>query len=621
MDYNIFTWLSIAISLITVVGGFAVFLMPTLFGGLIKRKATEGSEKRTLTPLSCFIVCFFLGCFILFLPAQYVEAITDVTPDGAWRDAILSALYSALRIFIIEGDTAPIVAVAEFVTSGADLYYWISLIYFFVGPILTASFVISFMGNLAASIRYFTSTSNDVYYISELNERSIELARSIYAGKTVKNPLVLFFDVKEGGENPSDMLEKAKAMGCICFAKEITDISYKPGRVYAKRTFFYMSEDEDRNVRQALTVLKDLVSNRNLNTNKNEMYVFATSLGSEALLDTADNGNITVRRVNEKRNLVLRTMLDHPVFDRYLIEERDGESIKKLNILIVGYGQYGRELLKAICWCCQVPGYEFSIKVIDKDENIRDIARKHSPDLIPPEDSEGKHYSYDIEFYGGYDIGDCALFEKIKELGEFTTVYVTLGEDEANLNTAIELSSLFARENIFNNSFRPTIYPVVYSPIRNRTFNEAGKLHCFDGNDYLIELIGDMSDRFSIGAIEHKDLEADALRCHLYWSHTATAEETDRRLFEKYEYHRRSSMARAVHLRILDKYGIDESKYTEEDFKQIEHARWEAYMRAEGFTYKEGVKDFIAKIHRDLKPFTALGEQDKEKDKKIRKED
>ena len=32
-------------------------------------------------------------------------------------------------------------------------------------------------------------------------------------------------------------------------------------------------------------------------------------------------------------------------------------------------------------------------------------------------------------------------------------------------------------------------------------------------------------------------------------------------------------------------------------------------------------KDFIAKIHRDLKPFTALGEQDKEKDKKIRKED
>ncbi len=130
-----------------------------------------------------------------------------------------------------------------------------------------------------------------------------------------------------------------------------------------------------------------------------------------------------------------------------------------------------------------------------------------------------------------------------------------------------------------------------------------------------------MSDRFSIDAIEHKDLEADALRCHLFWSHTATEEEASRRMFEKYEYHRRSSMARAVHLRILEKYGIDEKSFTEDDFKKIEHARWEAYMRAEGFTYKEGVKDFVAKIHKDLRPFTSLSESDKEKDKKIRKED
>ena len=55
--------------------------------------------------------------------------------------------------------------------------------------------------------------------------------------------------------------------------------------------------------------------------------------------------------------------------------------------------------------------------------------------------------------------------------------------------------------------------------------------------------------------------------------------------------------------------------------ERIEHRRWNAYMRSEGFVYSgstdKASRDDLAKMHHNLVPFDALSEEDKRKDSAV----
>ena len=52
--------------------------------------------------------------------------------------------------------------------------------------------------------------------------------------------------------------------------------------------------------------------------------------------------------------------------------------------------------------------------------------------------------------------------------------------------------------------------------------------------------------------------------------------------------------------------------------EDLEHRRWNAYMRSEGFIYSGSVdkasRNDLAKMHNDLVPFERLDEEEKRKD-------
>ena len=80
--------------------------------------------------------------------------------------------------------------------------------------------------------------------------------------------------------------------------------------------------------------------------------------------------------------------------------------------------------------------------------------------------------------------------------------------------------------------------------------------------------------------------------------------------YDQYEYYRRSSMAQALFYELTEKVIEYNDVY---DLARYEHNRWNAFMRADGFTF--GVKDvYIGKTHKDLKPFSGLKDADKRKD-------
>ena len=96
--------------------------------------------------------------------------------------------------------------------------------------------------------------------------------------------------------------------------------------------------------------------------------------------------------------------------------------------------------------------------------------------------------------------------------------------------------------------------------------------------------------------------------------------------FWTYEYNYRSSIASAIHMKARIHCGIPgankkegELSLEERDIIEVlEHRRWNAYMRAEGYIFSgsndKSSRNDLAKMHHDLVDFSSLTEEEKRKD-------
>ena len=332
-----------------------------------------------------------------------------------------------------------------------------------------------------------------------------------------------------------------------------------------------------------------------------------------------------IRRINENRNFALQELSDHPIFDG-AIEEG---GIKKIGVLLVGLGGYGTELLKAFSWCAQMPGYEFTIHVFDKEKG-EDKIKAAAPEFIEKNHTkEPTEAHYDIHFHDDTDVNSDKFIEELKKLKGITRVYVALGDDERNIETALKIRTVLERERQKNPSLpEPPIYPIVYSAAKTESvmlakmqsdLGDMPELKNMEGKEYKIYFIGALKTRYSLKSVERAELEDAALKLHLHWSKTELEIEKASKKYQRFEYFRNSSMAQAVYRRLIDTYAnisaADDEK--EKILMDYEHRRWNAYTRADGYVFfekpgfdpaKDPDKDHIAKTHRDLRSTKALQE-------------
>ena len=88
-------------------------------------------------------------------------------------------------------------------------------------------------------------------------------------------------------------------------------------------------------------------------------------------------------------------------------------------------------------------------------------------------------------------------------------------------------------------------------------------------------------------------------------------------------------MASAIHMKARIACGIPgagkpEDQLTAEEkaiIEPLEHRRWNAYMRAEGYIYsgspEKSSRNDLAKMHHDLVDFSSLTEEEKRKDSRV----
>lgn len=559
----------------------------SIFFAAAKRKGG-----RLLTPLNTLLGGLFISVFVSMLPIYAEEA-----AGGSFSAAknILFSLLNTFQIFTINSDRSAILERIMTDSEALSAAYTIYLSFIYViAPILTFGFIISFFKSASAYIKYLLCFFKDMYIFSDLNQRSLALGADIK--RTRRGALIIYADAFANmDEKPPELIEQAGNMGAICFKKDITDINLRLHSKSSQVRFVTIKEDEQRNIEHSLKLISAF-----RNRSGTWLYAFSTSIESELLLANI-KGAIKVRRINEIRTLINRILYtDGYENGRHVIfkgaRPADGSDCRTISAMIVGMGRHGTEMVKALAWFCQMDGYRLEIDAFDSDELAKDKFAALCPELMS-EEYNGKFIegeaNYTIRIHPGVDVTTRTFQNMVTKNTSATYAFVALGSDEANIRTAAELRMLFERMKI-----HPDIQTIVYSTEKK---NSLKGIKNFKGAEYGIDFI-DMESTYSDRFIIQSKLEEAALELHC--SNEGCTEEN----FWGVEYNYRSSVASAIHRKAREACGISEGIEPE-----VEHRRWNAYMRSAGYIFNETRND-LGKMHHDLIDYSSLLQKEVQKD-------
>lgn len=560
----------------------------------------------------------FAGCFLCGVAVSVAPYVTQYAGEtGAFFRIFFLSILNAIIAYSGESMYAIVLDnISQAPLWMQSPYLAISLLLQVLAPILTFGFLLSFFKNLSAHIGYFFARRRDIYAFSHLNDRSLALATDIASNH--KHAKIVFTGVNdESDESIARLTDDAKQIGAICFKNGMPLVNFGFG--HSKKTamyFFAISDNEIENIDIALDLSKKYGNRENTN-----LYVFSVGYEGELLLAGIKNGKMKIRRIDQTHSFVSRLLYDEGEKIFNSAGESEQGDYKQISAVIVGMGTYGKEMIRSLAWYCQMDGYRLKINAFEKDELAADKFEAMCPELISEKYNrayvEGEAY-YDITLHSGVDVNTVSFIKKLQNITDCTYVFVSLGSDEANIRTAVDIRKHCERMGI---------KPLIQAVVNNREVKEAlSRATNFAHQPYGIDYIGDLRTLYSENVILGSALENAAFEVHKSYCNGDTSKENE---FWKYEYCYRSSMASVVHYEARIKCGIagagktvsELSESEKKTLKTLEHKRWNAYMRSEGYIYSgstdKSTRNDLAKMHNNLSEFKKLSDEDQEKDIKV----
>ena len=469
------------------------------------------------------------------------------------------------------------------------------------------------------------------FVFSEMNEDAVTLAEDIVRNREKKyrrilsekyrcrSPLIIFTDAYKDNEseNMSELFGRAKSLGAVCIKNDMLHLPLVRSKSI---DYFLIDLEPSRN----LSILAALLNNTN--TKKEKLWPICnengdsepcvrifTFLKDEAECEIATTvyrkssnyKNVTVRNIRDYRNTVINLLHDVPLFLPLLKEKKN-----TLTVTILGSGHIGEEALKNVFWCGQMINTRLHINVISNHvKPFEKIIKNKCPELLESccYGSELLQFSEKGEINQPYceikfiDIDDVRLLSDLPDdVIKKTDYYViALGKDDLNLEVTNLLKQRIMKEGLRNNTGKnPVIALALYSKDLAdavRVINPESDTEAPAQAPYIIPF-ATREDRFSCKNVFMSEvIESAKASANLYTRNNAEKESAD-------EYSYWANLAKTVHvpyklygIGAVEKISYEPSEgvqiqYKKEDYRKkekelswIEHRRWNAFLRAQGF--------------------------------------
>ena len=560
-------------------------------------------KRRYLRPFNILALGIVIASILIFIPVY-----KDIFSGHQFCNikSFIMSVHNTIRLFIVDGDfdiinnftsTLPL--------SIAGVYSIYASIIFVITPFFTFGFVLTFFQGVLAYERFVMGFFKDVYVFSELNTESLSLAQSLKENDQKR--LIVFTDVYVKDENTYELQEKASQLNAICMKKDILEINFNRHSRNKEIKFFIIGDDDKENINHMIKLAEKYGDKK-----KTWLYQFTDNIETHLSLSMICTKEMKVRCVRQEQALINRILYEdgHRLFEN-AVRVNDKEKI--ISIVIVGMGKFGINMLKSLAWFGQMDGYKIQLDVFDKDSLAEDRFKGLCPELMSDKRngiSEEGEAEYRINIHSGVFTDTKEFADEIMRLPYISYAFVALGTDNENIKAALNLRMIFERKKL-----KPVIQAVVFDSNVKKILTGIKN---FRGESYNIEFVGDIESSYTEEVILNSELEREALKRHLLWG-----EEEE---FWRYEYNYCSSIASAIHRKAKEVCNIPGTGKTAEEmteeekdiFRMLEHKRWNAYMRSEGYIYSGSLekqsRNDIGKMHNNLVSYHLLSAEDKRKD-------
>lgn len=550
-----------------------------IFGGLSALTVIAGAvwvlriapKKRdlflSLSALSQFTIAVFAATVLMYIPVYYHW---DVWRDDyAFLRPLLLAIVGAMRTFILDADfdiieqtvpTAPKLLRVLFCLYAAGI--------FFTAPVLTFTNVLSMFRNFTGEIRLRMSSRKPIYIMSELNLQSVTMAEQIadkYTGKKTKAPRIVFAEVfAQNEEKDYELIRRARMLNAICLKKDVAHIDFASKGEPVE--IFLLGKNETENTSQAISLTEKYRSCRR----SVSVFVYSTEGYTDYILDALEkgdqllhenilrrieenpgeflyedkwmqqdfpvNGRFCLRRVDLVDTLAMEVLTHEQYADYRAIYDAARED-KTISLTVLGMGRYGSHFLKTAVWFYQRCGYRVECNVIELGKENGDPEkrfRQECPELLDyaysNEPDEAQHH---IRFFNeidclGSDFDRLILEQEADRFLKTKLVFIALGDDDRNINAAMNIRSLFDKLLISRGQTpgtMPYIYAVVYDDrkVSNLDADRFRKLRNHKGEDLYLRFISTLATQYSYDVIERSRMqEKAAFKYHLDWTRKET---------------------------------------------------------------------------------------------------
>lgn len=397
-----------------------------------------------------------------------------------------------------------------------------------------------------------------VFVFSSLNERSRLLAECIAANN--KNAVLVFFRTKKNAE-PEFALGNSLS---FFYEDDVSSAGKELILESGKLSVYIIDDSESVCVSDAAAFISRcgefFVSSRK---NAAELFVIASSHKAATALDGMDKSGLIFRRINDDAVFAQRLLYDNPVFD---YADENGV----INISLLGFGGFCEEMMKAIIWNSQRDGYSLSLSIFSDGINEAGF-RERYPELLDTESlSDADEINYRVNLYGASD------FEKSDGMKEAALVFIEADNDSDALDTAARAGRKFSEAGAG---------PLIKAVVKNAA--EESELSRRYNISFISKKAIYSENRLTDGVLE-------GLALGLFNLRNEKLDEKSRADFYSRDFNYRASIASALLWSVRHKQG--QSLEPSEKNMMLEHKRWNAFMRTEGYRYGKPRSD-VKKLH------------------------